>query len=128
MKVCVPSAKNGGLEDNVGQHFGMVPVYTVLDTETDEVMIVENTSQHNGGVGLPPELLSEAGVNIMLCGGLGQKAVTMFSNFDIEVFVGAQGTVETAIFDWKAGNLASPNSENVCQDHGHDHDHDHNQH
>lgn len=125
MKVCVPSAKNGGLEDLVGQHFGMVPVYTVLDTETDDVQIVENTSQHNGGVGLPPELLSNAGVDIMLCGGLGTKAVNMFSEFGIEVFVGAQGTVETAISDWKDGNLESPNSENVCQGHDHDHDHQH---
>ncbi|WP_440952816.1 NifB/NifX family molybdenum-iron cluster-binding protein [Methanococcoides sp. FTZ1] len=125
MKVCVPSAKNGGLEDLVGQHFGMVPVYTILDTETDEVQVIDNTSQHNGGVGLPPELLSNAGVNIMLCGGLGAKAVNMFSNFGIEVFVGAQGTVGTAISDWREGNLDRPDSENICQGHDHDHDHHH---
>jgi len=123
MKVCVPSANNGGLEDIVGQHFGMVPTYTVLDIDNNSVEIVENTSQHNGGVGLPPELLSKIGVNIMLCGGLGQKAVNMFCEYGIDVFIGAQGTVETAINDWKEGNLVSPTSENVCQGHGHDEDH-----
>lgn len=128
MKVCVPSASNGGLKDNVGQHFGMVPTYTVLNVENDSVEIVENTSQHNGGVGLPPELLSKVGVNIMLCGGLGKKAVNLFTEFGIDVFIGAQGTVESAINDWKEGNLVKPTSENVCQghDHGHDDDHHHN--
>ena len=121
MRICVPSANAGGLEDAVGQHFGMVPAYTIMDIDTDEVIIVENTSQHRGGVGLPPELLAKHDVNIMLCGGLGQKAVDLFSEFGIEVFIGAQGTVGNAILDWKEGNLTAPTRDNVCQ--GHDHDH-----
>ncbi|MHC1577049.1 MAG: NifB/NifX family molybdenum-iron cluster-binding protein [Methanosarcinaceae archaeon] len=124
MKVCIPSMEHGGLDDAVGQHFGMVTTYTVLDTETKDISVVENTSEHRGGVGMPPELLSKAGVDIMLCGGLGTKAVKMFEDYGIEVFVGAQGTVQDAINAWEAGKLSMATNENACNEHrqhGHNH-------
>ena len=34
MRVCVPSAGGGGLDDLVGEHFGRSPTYTIYDTET----------------------------------------------------------------------------------------------
>ncbi|MEA1985420.1 MAG: NifB/NifX family molybdenum-iron cluster-binding protein [Euryarchaeota archaeon] len=124
MKVCIPSMEHGGLDDAVGQHFGMVTTYTVLDTETKDISVVENTSEHRGGVGMPPELLSKAGVDIMLCGGLGGKAVKMFEDYGIEVFIGAQGTVQDAITAWEAGKLSMATNENACNEHrqhGHHH-------
>ncbi len=111
----------GGMDDMVGQHFGQVPNYTIVDTETKEVDVIENTSEHRGGIGLPPELLAKAGVHVMLCGGLGQKAVNMFASYDITVYVGASGTVQDALNAWEAGDLCLPDSQNVCQ--GHDHHH-----
>lgn len=49
MKISIPSNSKGGLEDQVGQHFGKVLNYTRYDTETGEVSIIPNTSEHNGG-------------------------------------------------------------------------------
>jgi predicted Fe-Mo cluster-binding NifX family protein len=123
MKICVPSSGKGGLDDLVGQHFGRVPTYTVKDTETNEIRTIENKSEHMGGVGLPPELLSQAGVEVMLCGGLGNKAVQQFEQFGIEVYVGAKGTVEETIMAWEAGKLPKATSENACQSHEHHHHH-----
>lgn len=123
MKVSVPSNGKGGLGDVVGQHFGQVPNYTVYDTESKEVKVVPNTSEHNGGVGLPPELMSKEGVQVMLCGGLGKKAVDMFERFEVDVFVGANGLVKDAIDSWNSGNLVKATKDNSCS--GHDHDHDH---
>ncbi|WP_406656490.1 NifB/NifX family molybdenum-iron cluster-binding protein [Methanolobus sp. ZRKC2] len=125
MKISVPSMGQGGTDDVVGQHFGKVPVYTVYDTDTEEVSIIANTSEHNGGSGLPPELMSEAGVNVMLCGGLGRKAVTMFEQFGIDVFVGASGKVTDAIDAWKSGKLSKATQDNSCAGHDHDHSHVH---
>jgi predicted Fe-Mo cluster-binding NifX family protein len=55
----------------------------------------------------------------MLCGGLGWKAVQMFDQFDIKVFVGAQGKVRDAIEDWKNERLEQAGANNSCS--GHDH-------
>jgi predicted Fe-Mo cluster-binding NifX family protein len=130
MKISIPSMGKSGLEDQVGQHFGKVLNYIVYDTQTGETSILPNTSEHNGGVGLPPELMSQNAVNIMLCGGLGRKAVAMFDEYGIEVFVGAQGTIQDALNAWKEGKLEKANQDNACSSHdNHDHhDHDHHHH
>ena len=119
MKVCIPTAGEGGIDDLVGQHFGRVPTYTIVDTDTDEVEVIRNTSEHAGGVGLPPELISKTDTHIMLCGGLGPKAVTMFEQVGIDVFVGAAGSVRDAIDAWKSGMLMEATDENACREHRH---------
>lgn len=116
-----------GLEDQVGQHFGKVFNYITYDTETGETSVIPNTSEHNGGTGLPPELMSKNGVDIMLCGGLGRKAVSMFEQYGIDVYVGAQGTVRDALKAWKEGKLEKATQDNACNSHEH-HDHDHGDH
>lgn len=125
MKISIPSIGKGGLEDAVCQHFGTAPVYTVFDTETGEVLVLANTSEHTGGVGHPPEIISAAGVQVMLCGGLGRKAVTMFNDLGIDVFVGAKGCVKDAIESWESGKLQAATSDTACSGHGHGHGHDH---
>lgn len=125
MKVSIPSMGQGGKDDMVGQHFGKVPVYTVYDTDTEEFSVIENTSEHNGGAGLPPELMAGEDVHVMLCGGLGRKAVVMFEQFGIDVFVGASGKVTDAIDSWKSGKLSKATQDNSCAGHGHDHSHGH---
>jgi len=51
MKVCIPTEGEGGIDDLVGQHFGRVPTYTIVDLDTNEVEVTQNTSEHMGGVG-----------------------------------------------------------------------------
>ncbi|MBN1134788.1 MAG: NifB/NifX family molybdenum-iron cluster-binding protein [Methanosarcinaceae archaeon] len=119
MKVCIPSMGEGGLKDEVGQHFGRVPTYTIFDTETKEVKVIPNTSEHTGGVGLPPELLSKEGIDVMLCSGLGGRAVQLFEGFGISVFINAQGTVQDAISAWEAGELPEATISTSCQEHHH---------
>lgn len=131
MKIAVPTMGDGGLEELVGEHFGRVPAYTVTDTETGRIEMVPNTSHHMGGQGYPPELLHTAGVEILLCRGLGRRAVAMFEEMGIRVFVGAHGTVEEALHLWRQGGLQEATDENACQQHafrrdrGCDHDHEH---
>ncbi len=135
MKLCIPSMGKNGLDEAVGEHFGRVPAYTVFETETDEVTIMDNTSEHMGGTGYPAEILARAGMNIMLCGGLGRRAISMFEELGVMVFVGATGTVRESIDMWKAGKLQAATDENACAQHayrgegtGEGHDHHHHQH
>lgn len=119
MKVCVPTLGDKGLIEQVSEHFGRAPTFTIVDVDSDDVQVVPNRSEHMGGVGLPPEHLADAGVEMMLCSGLGPKAVKMFEAFGIEVFVGAEGTVQDAVEMWKNGRLAMATDENACKMHRH---------
>ncbi|SFM41525.1 NifB/NifX family molybdenum-iron cluster-binding protein [Methanolobus profundi] len=125
MKLCIPAMGQKGIEETVGQHFGKVPYYTLYDTETKEASVLSNTSEHNGGTGLPPEIMAKESVDIMLCGGLGRKAVVMFEQYGIDVFIGATGTIQEAIAAWESNSLSKATQDNSCAGHGHDDGHEH---
>jgi len=110
---------NKGMEDQVSEHFGRAPTFTVVDTDTKKVEVLQNVSEHMGGTGLPPEHLSKAGVKIMLSSGMGPRAITMFQQFGIAVFFGARGTVKETVALWKGGKLAPATQEGACKDHRH---------
>lgn len=117
MKVCVPTMGLEGLNDIVAQHFGRAPTYTVVDIEANKIETIPNTGEHMGGTRLPPEFIAEAGAHIMLCSGLGPRAVGMFEEFGIDVFIGASGTVRDAIAAWQNGLLEEATNENACREH-----------
>jgi len=117
MKVGIPTNGEKGLQETVGEHFGRVPTYTIVDIEKGDVKVVPNESHHMGGKGYPPELLAKEGVTVMLCRGLGRRAISMFSDFGIDVYIGANGTVEDAIDAYKKGNLTKANEGDACEQH-----------
>ena len=124
MKVCIPTMGDKGMDELVGEHFGRVPTYTTVDTETNEVNVVNNTSQHMGGQGYPTELIAKLGVEAMLCGNLGRRAISMYKDFGIMVYVGASGTVRDALQSFKDGQLQAATDENACRQRTY-HDRDH---
>ncbi len=116
-KICVPTAGPGGLEDLIGEHFGRVPTYTMFDPKTDEVEIVDNTSEHMGGTGYPAEILASLGIDVLLCSGLGRRAIQMLTESGIEVCTGISGTARQAIESWKAGDLTKASEGDACTRH-----------
>jgi len=119
VKVCVPTSGRGGCDDAVSEHFGRAPTYTVVDTEDWRVNVFENTSEHMGGSGKPPEQIAQTGAQVLVCSGLGPRAIGLFESYGIEVYVGAQGTAREAVMMWRAGQLQRASDENACRDHRH---------
>lgn len=119
MRVCVPSAGNGGLADQVSEHFGRSTTFTVVDTETNAVEVYRNTSEHMGGTGKPPEQIAKTGAKVVVCSGLGPRAIDMLNSYGIQVYVGAMGTVSDAVSMWKAGNLELASDRTACKEHRH---------
>ena len=117
MKICIPTEGSLGLNDVVGEHFGRVPTYTIVDSETLNAKIIPNTSQHMGGIGYPPDLMKQEGVNILICKGLGRKALHLFNAYDIEVYIGASGTVRESIESFKNGLLKRATEQDSCSQH-----------
>ena len=119
MKICIPTLGNEGLDDSVSEHFGRAPTFTIVDVANNEVKIVQNTGEHFGGMGIVPEVVAEAGAEIVLCSGLGPRAISMFEQSGIEVYVGARGTVRDAIRAFQAGLLREATDANACKMHRH---------
>ena len=117
MKVAIPTMGKGGLNEQVGEHFGRVPTYTIIDLDSDEVTVIDNVSHHKGGTAYPPELLAEHGVDVMLCQGLGRRAITMFTDLGIDVCIGARGTVQDTIEAFRADRLQSAGTGDACTRH-----------
>jgi len=128
MRICVPTMGENGLDNPIGEHFGRVPTYTVVDLETNDVKVILNTSEHAGGTGYPPEIMKKEGVNIMICRGLGRKAITMFQQMGIDVYIGASGTVKDAVDAFKQGILQKASEGDACGQHAFrdNHHHEHN--
>ncbi len=117
MKICIPTMGENGLNNLVGEHFGRVPTYTIVDLDTDDVKVIPNTSHHMGGQVDPPEIMAREGVNVMICQGLGRRAITMFEEFGIEVYIGASGTVRDAVTAFKQGRLQKASINDACGQH-----------
>ncbi len=118
LKICIPTRDDNGIEGPVEQHFGKAPTYTIMDTETEDIQVIPNKSNHMGGVDLPPEYLHKNGVETMLCSGIGYKALNMFESYGVQVFVGAKGTVRETLVAWEKGLLKRATVENTCAGHG----------
>jgi predicted Fe-Mo cluster-binding NifX family protein len=116
-KICIPTASSGGLDDFVGEHFGRVPTYTIYDSETGEVKVVDNTSEHMGGRGLPGSILANLGIDILLCSGLGRRAIGILNEKGIQIHTGFTGTAKEALAAWKGGGLTGASEDDACQKH-----------
>jgi len=63
--------------------------------------------------GLLPPWLAGQGANVIIAGGIGQRAIALFHEQGIQVLVGASAEKpETVVSDYLAGTLQS--SDNLC--------------
>ncbi len=103
MKIAIPTA-NGKLN----MHFGHCAAFTLLDVDTASNTITGtceiDAPPHEPGL-LPP-WLAERGVNLIIAGGMGQRAQSLFIDQNIEVIVGAPSeTPEELATAYMAGKL-----------------------
>jgi predicted Fe-Mo cluster-binding NifX family protein len=117
MKIVVPTDGRKGLEDRVAEHFGRCNTYTFVDKEGSVIEIIDNTSEHMGGSGLPSELMKKYGANVLLCKGLGPRALDLCKQFGIEVYVCQAETVKEIFGMWKSGRIERAGPEDVCEEH-----------
>ena len=90
-KIALACEDNQGLNGQISQHFGRCPSYLMAEVEGSEVKkseVVENPYYSNHIPGKVPQFIKEQGTHVMIAGGMGPKAIEMFSNFGIEVILG----------------------------------------
>jgi predicted Fe-Mo cluster-binding NifX family protein len=119
MQICIPTLDSNGFDSAVSSHFGKAKMFAIVDDETNEIRFVENNGQHHGGGMTPAEIIGQHNVDVVLCGGLGVKAVKLFEQQGITVYCDAAGTVYDAMKSYKSGNLPQATDANACQHHDH---------
>jgi len=110
MKIAIPTA--GG---KLCAHFGHCEHFAMLDVD-------ENAKKITGSEMLPPpphepgalpKWLKEKGVNLVIAGGMGQRAQSIFTENGINVVVGADSeTPEVLIEAYLNGTLQT--GDNIC--------------
>jgi predicted Fe-Mo cluster-binding NifX family protein len=108
MRIAVSSESDQGLESMVSPHFGRCPHFILIDLEGREVSVVqaiENPFFGQHQPGQVPGFIQSQGVDVMLTGGMGRRAIAFFQQFNIKPVTGAQGTVAFALEQYLAGAL-----------------------
>jgi len=117
MRIVIPTDDKKGLSDKVAEHFGRCNTYTFLEEKGKIVEIIENTSEHKGGIGLPPELMKKHGADVLLCKELGPRALDLCKQLKIDVYVCQAETVKEIFELWKSKKIEKADLEDVCEEH-----------
>ena len=99
-------------QKNVSQHFGRCPEFTLFELINDKIQnkeVIENPGHHPGFL---PKFLNERNVKCIIAGGMGKKAVSLFSEYGIEQILGVSGSIDSVIEKLKTGNLEK--GESIC--------------
>ncbi|RKO66804.1 NifB/NifX family molybdenum-iron cluster-binding protein [Desulfofundulus salinus] len=115
MKIALPNDRG-----QVNQHFGRSEEFVIFEMSGQEIKSRETVStatlQHNHE-GLA-ELFKNKGVDVLILGGVGPRAIQALQQYGLQVITGASGNVEEVARAYARGELVSRGS--IC-DHGHGH-------
>lgn len=106
--ICIPTLNEGGLLSDVSIHFGKTPFFTFINVEDGKIKdinVIESLGKHNRGAKTSAEIILGSGADVLICGNLGSKAVSILRENGIKVFSGASGKADLAFKEWKLGRL-----------------------
>ena len=123
--LAVPSCLPGGLDAEMGMHFGHCDIYTLVEIEDGKILNVStmdksvgtlpNVPHQQGGCLAPVQLLAQAGVKALLAGGMGFRPLMAFHQVGIDVFfAGGAPTVGAGVNAYLAGQLPQFTEEYTC--------------
>ena len=118
MRICIPTETNDGKNAQVYGHFGSAPYFTIYDTANDSVEVINNANEHHAhGTCHPMGILSDKDIDIVICNGMGTRAVQKLNEYRIKVYKTSAQTVEEIIKQYKESRLEEITMENACNQH-----------
>jgi len=113
MKIAV-TYENG----EIFQHFGHTAQFKVYDVQDSLIVKAEVIDTNGSGHGALAGLLSELGVDTLICGGIGGGAQMALAQAGIKLYGGVSGNADDAVVACIAGTLSyDPNAK--CDHHDH---------
>lgn len=117
--VAIPSNKPGGLDATISPHFGRCEVFTVVEIKNGKVVgssIIENRGTHLGFDRTPAEILASSGVDAVLTQGMGPKAMQLFAQNGIAVYMTSAQTVREAGRELVEDHAKLASLEDACKE------------
>jgi len=114
MKIAL-TATGTDLSSDLDPRFGRAERFLVVDTDTMDVQVVENTRNQNlaRGAGIQAaSSLVDSGARVLITGNCGPKAFQVLQQAGVEVVTGVRGKISDIIAQYKSGRLqpaAQPN-------------------
>lgn len=117
-RVAIPSSLPGGLDSELGAHFGHCDLYTVVELaegEVKDVRVLPNVPHQQGGCMAPVQHLASNGVQVLIAGGMGMRPLMGFNQVGIQVYFGGDSrTVGQAVSALAEGRLPQFTQEFTC--------------
>jgi predicted Fe-Mo cluster-binding NifX family protein len=118
MKICMPTETDQGIDAAVMAHFGSAPFFTIYDTDTKRFEHIGNRNLHHIHGGCQPlRALSGQAVDVVICGGMGARAVQKLGQGGIKAYKVKGATVKEALINYLEGQLNQITPLNACHDH-----------
>lgn len=119
MLICIPTPGNTGRDDTVHDHFGSAPFFTLYDSETDNIEVLDNSNAHHAhGTCHPINQLGKYHINGIVCGGMGRRAIEALTVEGIKIYQAKSKMVAEVIEQVKANDLIEMGPAKACRGHG----------
>ena len=114
MKICITS-QGATLDAATDPRFGRCQYFIIADTDTLEFEAIQNPNiESMGGAGIQSgQLVATKQVKAIITGNVGPNAFQTLQAANVDVVVGASGTVEEVIEKYKKGDLKSTEGPSV---------------
>ena len=107
-KIAIP-VENGHL----CAHFGHCQQFAIIETKDNSIIEITEVTPPPHEPGLLPKWLAERGITDVIAGGIGQKAISLFNQQNIQVSIGALAKPPKELAeDWLKDTLIT--GENAC--------------
>lgn len=116
--IAIPSETPGGLNAGIGMHFGHCDLYTIVEAQDREIIVVRtlpNVPHQQGGCMAPVNYLARNGVRVLIAGGMGMRPLMGFQQAGVRVVYGAGApSVGHAVNAFLMDSLPTFSKDNTC--------------
>ena len=115
MKVAV-TAQGPNLASQVDPRFGRAEYFLLVDTETSEFTVHDNAQNLSAaqGAGIQSgQNVVQLGAEAVITGNLGPNAFATLQAGNVRAYIGASGTVQEAVEQFRRGRLQAVEGANV---------------
>ena len=103
---------------NIFPHFGHTKQFKLYDIENGTLVHEQTVDTNGSGHSALAGFLSDLGVDVLICGGIGDGAKAALQEAGIRLFGGVTGKADSAVADFTEGKLDfNPNIQ--CRHHNH---------
>ncbi len=119
MLTCIPTNGNAGLKESVSDHFGSSSFFTLYNSETNDIEVIENNNAHHShGTCHPLNQLTKYKIDCVVCNGMGRRAIEALNFEKIKVYKSSSVIVEEIIDEMKSDKLTEMDPLKSCHGHG----------